>query len=313
MRREIKTRCAALEQLFQLCATRTDTKQVEKQSAIVRRYAVSSEGHLYVLLERISKRNSCSNTELTHLRAITLMLDRLLVFGASFAAHNNFEAVNPARLQCISEAIVAAEEGNLEKVRGILCDPHLCDPQTPVPEELDQIERTLRRLADSRQSNAAEATAEGPAEGPQVASSSRSSTNCFTHLLLPDAFTNYDYFIYALKLSVCATICYVFYNGVRWPGIGTAIYFTVYFTGLSTTGASNRKLLFRAIGSAIGGLVLGIACLAFAFPNIEGVPIIPDSYRGTGIPRRMDRCQPILRLHRFADYVCLQPACVRTV
>src|SRR5271157_2129969 len=54
-------------------------------------------------------------------------------------------------------------------------------------------------------------------------------------------------------------------------GIATAIYFTVYFTGMSTTGASNRKLLFRVIGSAIGGLILGIGCLVFVFPNIEGV------------------------------------------
>src|SRR5271166_2143826 len=89
-------------------------------------------------------------------------------------------------------------------------------------------------------------------------------------LLLPDAFTNVDYFMYALKLSVCATMCYVIYNGLGWPGISTA-FFTVYFTGLSTTGASNRKLLFRVIGSTIGGLILGIGCMVFVFPNIEWV------------------------------------------
>ena len=31
---------------------------------------------------------------------------------------------------------------------------------------------------------------------------------------------------------------------------------TVYFTALSTTGSSNRKLVFRVIGSTIGGLIL---------------------------------------------------------
>ena len=45
----------------------------------------------------------------------------------------------------------------------------------------------------------------------------------------------------------------------------------MYFTGLSTTGASNRKLLFRVIGSTIGGLLLGIGCMVSVFPNIEGV------------------------------------------
>ena len=92
----------------------------------------------------------------------------------------------------------------------------------------------MRHLRDSTQSSVAETVAEG------LQAPSSFWKNSFKHLLLPDAFTNYDYFMYALKLSVCATICYVFYNGAKWPGIATAIYFTVYFTGLSTTGASKR-------------------------------------------------------------------------
>ena len=104
----------------------------------------------------------------------------------------------------------------------------------------------------------------------QTAPSSQWWKTPFENLFLPDAFTNVDHFMYALKLSLCATICYVIYNGLGWPGISTA-FFTVYFTGLSTTGASNRKLLFRVIGSTIGGLILGIGCMVFVFPNIEWV------------------------------------------
>jgi multidrug resistance protein MdtO len=262
LQREIKARCSALEQLFQLCATRAAGERIEKQSAIVRRYAVTGEGQMHVLLERISKRNSCSSAELRELTTVTMMLDRLVVLGAGFTLNNEFEAVDPARLQRISEAIVAAGEGHLQKVRHILSDT-----LTPLPGELERIERTLHHFGESADSNTAELTS----EGLQASPSSRSWSDFFKHLLVPDAFTNYDYFMYALKLSVCATICYVFYNGVKWPGIATAIYFTVYFTGLSTTGASNRKLVFRLIGSAIGGLILGIGCLVFVFPNIEGV------------------------------------------
>jgi len=257
LQREIKARCAALEQLFQLCATHADAERIEKQSGTVRRYAATGDGQMHVLLERISKRNSCSSAELRKLTTVTLMLDRLAVLGAGFALHNELEAVDPARLQRISAAIAAVGAGQPEKVKDILGDR-----QTPMPGELDRIERTLLHFADSTES------AEPTAEGLQTSASSRFS---FKHLLLPDAFTNYDYFMYAFKLSLCAAIVYVFYNGVKWPGIATAIYFTVYFTGLSTTGASNRKLLFRLIGSAIGGLVLGIGCIVFVFPNLEGV------------------------------------------
>lgn len=262
LQREIKARCAALEQLFHLCATHADAERIEKQSAAVRRYAVTGTGQMHVLLERVSKRHSCSSAELRELTALTLMLDRLVVLGAGFAIHGDLQAVDPARLQRLREAMVAAGEGHPQKIKDILGDL-----QTPLPGELDRIERTLRHFGDSTQSSAAEPTAEGLQGQP----SGQSWKNSFKHLLVPDAFTNYDYFMYALKLSVCAAICYVFYNGVKWPGIATAIYFTVYFTGLSTTGASNRKLLFRLIGSAIGGLILGIGCLVFVFPNIEGV------------------------------------------
>ncbi len=261
LQREIKARCAALDRLFELCATREEAEQIEKQSALVRRFAVTGEGHMHVLLERISKRNSCGSVELRELTAVTLMLDRLVVLAAAFALHQEFEDVDPARLRLIGQAIVTAGEGQQEKVKDILNHT-----QTPLPGALDQIERTLRHFVDSTDPSAAE-----PANGMPAPSSSRSSNDFFKHLLVPDAFTNYDYFMYALKLSVCAAICYVFYNGVKWPGISTAIYFTVYFTGLSTTGASNRKLLFRLIGSAIGGLILGIGCLVFVFPNLEGV------------------------------------------
>jgi len=262
LQREIKARCAALERLFQLCATQAEAEQIEKQSSLIRRYAVTGEGHMHVLLERISKRSRCSIAELRELTAVTLMLDRLVVLAAAFALHREFGAVEPERLQRIGKAIVTAGEGHSEKVRDILSDS-----QTPLPGALDRIERTLRHFGDSTDSSAAEPAA----EGLQSSSSSRSSDGFFQHLLVPDAFTNYDYFMYALKLSVCATICYVFYNAVKWPGIATAIYFTVYFTGLSTTGASNRKLFFRLIGSAIGGLILGIGCLVFVFPKLEGV------------------------------------------
>jgi multidrug resistance protein MdtO len=257
LRGEIEARSAALQQLFRLCATGADREQVQNQSSLVRRYAVTGEGRLQVLLERISKRSRCTDAELRKFRTVTLMLDRLLVLAAGFALHNEFETLDPGRLERIGRVIAALGKGHLEKVKNILGDA-----RTPLPDELDRIEQTLRHGGASIEPSEAEPS--------QVPPSSQWWKPPFKRLLLPDAFTNFEYFVYALKLSLCATICYVIYNGLGWPGISTA-FFTVYFTGLSTTGASNRKLLFRVIGSTIGGLILGIGCMVFVFPNIEWV------------------------------------------
>lgn len=68
----------------------------------------------------------------------------------------------------------------------------------------------------------------------------------------PDAWTNPEYRHYASKLSLCATLCYVIYNALDWPGISTAT-LTVLVAGLSTTGVTNQKMLFRIAGALIGG------------------------------------------------------------
>jgi multidrug resistance protein MdtO len=41
--------------------------------------------------------------------------------------------------------------------------------------------------------------------------------------------------------------------------------------GLSTTGAFKQKILFRLAGALIGGLILGIGCTAFLFPEMDSI------------------------------------------
>lgn len=261
LRREIKARCAALQHLFHLYATGSDAESIQKQSAIVRRYAVTGEGRLHVLLGRVANDRACDAAELTNLKAINLALDRILLLAAGFAVRLEGEPVEPTRFERIEKAVAIASEGHFDQVKGILGDlPNSSH------NELDRIERTLRHLEDSTRPG----VCENPGQPSQAAPSGQSWKESVMRFLLPDTFTNYDHFAYALKLSLCATIAYVVYNGLAWPGISTA-FFTVYFTGLSTTGTTNRKLFFRIVGSTFGGMILGIGCLVFVFPNLEGV------------------------------------------
>ena len=299
LRREIKARCAAINRLLQLFVTRAEPEEIEPQSAIVRRYAVTGRGQLHMLLERISKEKRCDEEECRRLSALTLALDRLLVLGAGIAVTQGFERMDALRLDRIGKAIAVAEESRLEEVQIILGDSPIAGYS-----ELDLIEQTLHNLAAPTVANAAEPAA----EAAEAAPSGRSWRDSLNRWLLPDAFTNYDYFMYALKLSLCATVCYVIYNGLGWPGISTA-FFTVYFTGLSTTGTSNRKLLIRIIGSTIGGMILGIGCLVSVYPNLEGVQGFLLVIAALSFVGAWFRGQPVFRLYRPADHIFLQPSC----
>ena len=259
LRREIKARCTALEHLFRSYASHAE--DIESQSAAVRRYAVTGEGQLHVLLERVSKDGACKAAEFRHLKAVTMALDRLLVLAAGFAVAKECEPWIAERVERVRRAIVAAAEYRMPEVHDILDDA-----QAVGHSELDRIEQTLLHLADSTEPGAEE----DAADGPKAAYSGASWIQPLRRLLLPDTFSNQDYFLYAFKLSLCATMCFVIYNALKWPGINNA-FFTVYFTGLSTTGTTNRKLLLRLIGSTLGGMILGIGCLVFVYPNLEGV------------------------------------------
>src|SRR5580658_722502 len=75
--------------------------------------------------------------------------------------------------------------------------------------------------------------------------------------------------LYALKLTLAATVCYVLYNAVAWQGILTCVV-TVLFTGLSSTGAMRQKQLYRLAGAILGG-VLGIATVSLLYPNMDSI------------------------------------------
>jgi multidrug resistance protein MdtO len=89
-------------------------------------------------------------------------------------------------------------------------------------------------------------------------------------ILIPGALTRHETVAFALKLSLCATICYIIVRAVDWPGISTSV-ITVLITGLSTSGAIKQKLIFRLVGSAIGGLILGLGATVFLFPHMDSI------------------------------------------
>jgi multidrug resistance protein MdtO len=89
-------------------------------------------------------------------------------------------------------------------------------------------------------------------------------------ILVPDALTNPEYLKFALKGCFAASLCYILYNGLAWPGISTAVT-TCLLTGLSTIGASRQKQILRFAGAVVGGFIIGMGSQIFILPYIDSI------------------------------------------
>jgi multidrug resistance protein MdtO len=89
-------------------------------------------------------------------------------------------------------------------------------------------------------------------------------------LFVADALSNLDHFKFGLRGCVAASLCYIIYTAVDWPGISTAIT-TCLLTALSTVGSSHQKQFLRFAGAIIGGVVMGIGAQVFILPYIDSI------------------------------------------
>ena len=89
-------------------------------------------------------------------------------------------------------------------------------------------------------------------------------------LLVPDAFENPEYLRFAFAGCLAATICYVLYNALDWPGIFPSV-LTCIVTALGTIGSSLQAQFLRLAGFVVGGLVLGIGAQILILPGIDSL------------------------------------------
>jgi multidrug resistance protein MdtO len=89
-------------------------------------------------------------------------------------------------------------------------------------------------------------------------------------LFVADALSNLDHFKFGLRGCVAASLCYIMYNSVDWPGISTAIT-TCLLTALSTVGSSHQKQFLRFAGAIVGGVVVGMGAQVFILPYLDSI------------------------------------------
>ena len=89
-------------------------------------------------------------------------------------------------------------------------------------------------------------------------------------MIAPDSFVNSEHLRFALKGCLAASICYLIYNAIAWPGISTAVT-TCLLTALSTIGSSRQKQVLRITGAMVGGFLIGMGAQVFILPYIDSI------------------------------------------
>jgi multidrug resistance protein MdtO len=113
---------------------------------------------------------------------------------------------------------------------------------------------------------------------PQIFAGSRSmdeylppaDDNPQSQLVVPDVLTNPEHLKFALKGCLAASLCYILYNAIAWPGISTAVT-TCLLTGLSTIGSSRQKQILRFAGAVVGGFLVGMGSQIFILPYLDSI------------------------------------------
>jgi len=89
-------------------------------------------------------------------------------------------------------------------------------------------------------------------------------------LFRQDAFQNPENLRFAFAGCLSASVCYILYNALDWPGINTSV-LTCIVTALSTIGTSLQAQFLRLAGFVAGGLILGISAQILILPGIDSI------------------------------------------
>jgi multidrug resistance protein MdtO len=132
-------------------------------------------------------------------------------------------------------------------------------PPSPGFPALEEMERTVALITEIFQPD-------------QIVDDSHNSPgrDWWRALFLPDAFQDPEYLRFAFAGCLAATVCYVLYNALDWPGINISV-LTCIVTALSTIGTSLQAQFLRLAGFVVGGLVLGISAQTLILPAIDSI------------------------------------------
>lgn len=251
-----KMRYRAIETMFRLYAEGASPEQRFEAATRVSRLAVAGQSGMMKLYNMIVDRNLDTGTLPIGLRVRITMLAQLMDVSAAFGLQYQAEDSPELRQRC---AHIAEQCRELIAESVQKSEKHVELHAGTAPSLLDRVDGAVHALLTM------------PTDFDSVKSKELVMLpSKKVPFFIPGAMQDKSNLAFGLKISLCATLCYIIYHAVDWPGISTSV-ITVMVSGLSTSGATKQRLIFRLLGSAIGGLILGIGATAFLFPHMDSL------------------------------------------
>jgi multidrug resistance protein MdtO len=212
-------------------------------------------------LRRILQRSTHSRHYRERMSAVVALVGRLIDLCANLTQFvTRVDEDDQRRMRSLAAHIAAIRTDLLnDRVPGPGGFDHENDSSGDIP-FLHEMQRTVSQISEvfSDSGSTSGYLASPPAE-------ERKST---TFVL--DALSNSEHLKFALKGCLAASLCYIFYTAVDWPGINTSLT-TCLLTALSTIGSSRQKQVLRVAGAIAGGAIVGIGAQIFVLPRIDSI------------------------------------------
>jgi multidrug resistance protein MdtO len=254
---QFRIRYQALEEMFSLCAQEEVSPKRRFDAAVrVSRLAAAGQLGMMDLYNQIVDRDLDTGALPIGTRVHITMLAELMDDSAAFGLQSETRDDPELRQRC---ARIAEQCGRLIPA-AIPQSQKRLEPGPQITNSLlDRVEATIHSILVMPVDL-------GVAQNKELAV--LPSRN--VPFLIPGAIQDKDNIAFALKISLCATLCYIMYNAIDWPGVSTSVT-TVMVTGLSTTAAMKQRFTLRILGSLLGGLILGLGTIVFLFPSMDSI------------------------------------------
>jgi multidrug resistance protein MdtO len=254
---QFRIRYRALEEMFRLCAHEEVGPKLRFDAAArVSRLAVAGQSGMMDLYNQIVDRNLDTGNLPIATRVHITMLAELMDDAAAFGLQSETGDEPEVRQRC---ARIAEQCGRLIPAALPQSEQRLEPGPQTTNSLLDRVEATIHSILVMPVDL-------GAAKNKELAVLPSRDVP----FLIPGAIKDKDNIAFALKISLCATLCYIVYNAIDWPGLSTSVT-TVMVTGLSTTAAMKQRFTLRILGSLLGGLILGLGTIAFLFPSMDSI------------------------------------------